>query len=284
MAKGKAQTEELNQMSERGVPILEALVELAASYGNEISKEDVYKAAEKGQITFKAIEEALKLMTAEGGIFNEQMERQSQTMDGWPRPSKTTVFLVFAELGEQIEKTFNIKEKMRAFIGWLQNLTAELKKPREEQEGFARALTEGLLGLKAFFWARFLTPSSIRLRRSSAWKGFKDRFLSNSADMTCRMEGAIESITGGSGNLNGCIRCGRIRLHGRRRRGTVSVSRRRHRPDRRKKQVEGLGGRGGRAAVTVDFRNLPRGTRTETRADSDTDLEVITGYAMQGAH
>ena len=47
MAKGKAQTEELNQMSERGVPILTALVDLAAKYGNEISKEDVYKAAEK---------------------------------------------------------------------------------------------------------------------------------------------------------------------------------------------------------------------------------------------
>ena len=52
----------------------------------------------------------------------------------------------------------------------------------------------------------------------------------------------------------------------------------------------GDGGGGGtsyrgssKASVTVDFRNMPRGTRTETRADSDTDLEVITGYAMQGA-
>ena len=43
------------------------------------------------------------------------------------------------------------------------------------------------------------------------------------------------------------------------------------------------GAREGNAHVTVDFRNMPRGTRTETRADSDTDLEVITGYAMQGA-
>ena len=42
-------------------------------------------------------------------------------------------------------------------------------------------------------------------------------------------------------------------------------------------------GRSGKASVTVDFRNMPRGTRTETRADSDTDLEVTTGYAMQSA-
>ena len=62
-------------------------MELAARYGNEISKEDVYKAAERGQITFKAIEEALQLMTAEGGIFNEQMVRQSETMKlAWLRP------------------------------------------------------------------------------------------------------------------------------------------------------------------------------------------------------
>ena len=47
----------------------------------------------------------------------------------------------------------------------------------------------------------------------------------------------------------------------------------------------GGGGRGesGKAAVTVDFRGMPRGARVETRADSDTDLEVTTGFAMQGA-
>ena len=42
-------------------------------------------------------------------------------------------------------------------------------------------------------------------------------------------------------------------------------------------------GGGGKANITVDFRNMPFGARVETRADSDTDLEVTTGYAMQGA-
>ena len=113
MAKGKAQTEELNQLSERGVPILTALVDLAAKYGNTISKEDVYRAAEKGQVTFKAIEEALQMMTAEGAIFNRQMERQSETLFGLSSTVKDNVFLAFAELGEQIDKTFDIKGKMR---------------------------------------------------------------------------------------------------------------------------------------------------------------------------
>ena len=48
--------------------------------------------------------------------------------------------------------------------------------------------------------------------------------------------------------------------------------------------MSGGGAGGGKASVIVDFRNMPRGTRTETRADSDTDLEVMTGYAMPGAH
>ena len=44
VSKGKAQTEELNQMSERGVPIIQALVDLHKDLGYEISKQDVYDA------------------------------------------------------------------------------------------------------------------------------------------------------------------------------------------------------------------------------------------------
>ena len=257
MAKGKAQTEELNQMSERGVPILQALVDLAAKYGKEISKEDVYKAAEKGQITFKAIEEALQLLTAEGAIFNAQMERQSQTLAGLSSTVKDNVFLAFAELGEQIAETFNIKENMRSFIVWLQELTAELKKPREEQEGFARALTEGLLAMKAVFEVvgaaiGFIGDSIAAIH--GAWKAFIDFFTANPPAWEGGPKAAAAS-------------------------GVSSL----FQPSAA--TAAGGGGRGesGRAAVTVDFRGMPRGARVETRADSDTDLEVTTGYAMQGA-
>ena len=148
MAKGKAQTEELNQMAERGIPILEALVKLAAKYGNEISKEDVYKAAERGQISFKAIEEALQSMTAEGGIFNEQMQKQSKTLFGLASTVKDNVFLAFAELGDQIEETFQVKESMRGLIVWLGELVAEMKKPAEAQQGFAKTITSSLESIK----------------------------------------------------------------------------------------------------------------------------------------
>ena len=91
-------------MAERGVPILGALVKLAANYGNEISKEDVYKAAEKGQISFKAVSEALGLMTSEGGIFHKQMEKQSKTLFGLLSTVKDNVFNVTAVIGDSIEE------------------------------------------------------------------------------------------------------------------------------------------------------------------------------------
>ena len=46
--------------------------------------------------------------------------------------------------------------------------------------------------------------------------------------------------------------------------------------------VEPRGPRG-QASISVDFSNMPRGTRVNTRADDDVDLEVTTGFAMQGA-
>ena len=40
---------------------------------------------------------------------------------------------------------------MKDFIGWVRNLTVELKKPAEEQEGFVRGITATLQGLKSTF-------------------------------------------------------------------------------------------------------------------------------------
>ena len=119
MTKGRVQTEELNQMSERGVPIMDALVELAATYGKEVSKEDVYKAAEKGQIRFRHLREALGLLTAEGGKFHRQMEMQSGTLFGLWSTLKDNVFLLAADIGEELDKQFGVKDGMRELIAWV---------------------------------------------------------------------------------------------------------------------------------------------------------------------
>ena len=141
VSKGKAQTEELNQLSERGVPIIQALVDLHKDLGYEISKQDVYDAAAAGKITAQNIEDALRRMSAEGGLFFKQMELQSQSLFGLVSTVKDNIFLGLREVGERIEKTFGVKEGMRKFIAWLGRLGAELKKPFAEQTGAAREIT-----------------------------------------------------------------------------------------------------------------------------------------------
>ena len=138
MGKGKAQTEELNQLSERGVPILNALVDLAARYGNEVSKEDVYRAAERGQISFKTLQEALELMTEKGGIFHDQMQKQSQTLSGLFSTLKDNVFNALVEIGEQIDRAFSVKDNMRRLIAWVGDATERFKRLAEERPGLVK--------------------------------------------------------------------------------------------------------------------------------------------------
>ena len=71
-----------------------------------------------------------------------------------------------------------------------------------------------------------------------------------------------------------------------RRTGSGSVAVQRPPRRRRRQGPRGAGGGrspGSRATVIIDHRNVPRGVKTDARADSDVDLEVTTGYAMQGA-
>jgi tape measure domain-containing protein len=75
--KGKIQAEELNQFSEAGIPIIK---ELQKQFG--ITASEVFKLGSSGKLTFKDMNEALKSMTKEGGIFFNAMITQSETLNG----------------------------------------------------------------------------------------------------------------------------------------------------------------------------------------------------------
>jgi tape measure domain-containing protein len=76
-AKGKMQAEELNQFAERGIPIIS---ELAAVVG--ATDKEIYKMAEQGKIGFPELQQAIKNMTNEGGMFFNLMEKQSASLTG----------------------------------------------------------------------------------------------------------------------------------------------------------------------------------------------------------
>ncbi len=96
-AKGKADSEALNQMSEAGIPIV---AELGKMYG--VSGDKVYNMASKGQIGAAALQQAFSRMSAEGGIFANMMQKQSQTAGGMWSTVVGKLQLLGATLGEQL--------------------------------------------------------------------------------------------------------------------------------------------------------------------------------------
>lgn len=76
-AKGKMDTEAMNQMVEAGIPIVKTLGSMFGRSGSEI-----YAMAEKGEITAAAVDRAFKRMSGAGGVFAGMMEKQSSTLTG----------------------------------------------------------------------------------------------------------------------------------------------------------------------------------------------------------
>lgn len=129
-AKGKAMTEELLQLSDRGIPIIQVLSEQLG-----VSKDKVFELASKSKISFEILEKALISMTTKGGIFQDQMIKQSRTLAGLWSTLKDNVSLAFAEFGMATVAALNLKEAMTSLttnIQWavekFRNLSPEAKK------------------------------------------------------------------------------------------------------------------------------------------------------------
>lgn len=118
-SKGKAMTEELLQLSDRGIPIISVL---AKKLG--VSKNAVFELASKSKISFGILESALVSMTKKGGIFEDQMQKQSATLAGAFSTLKDNVNLSLAALGNQIIETFDLKNTINTVIGVIQRATA----------------------------------------------------------------------------------------------------------------------------------------------------------------
>ena len=71
--KGKVQAEELAQLSERGVPVLQALSKTLG-----VTTEEIMDLGSKGKLSFALLEEALQSLGGAGGQYFGLMEKQSQ--------------------------------------------------------------------------------------------------------------------------------------------------------------------------------------------------------------
>jgi tape measure domain-containing protein len=112
---GRLFAEDINQLTGRGIPIIQ---ELAKQFG--VSDSEVKKLVESGQVGFPNIERAFIDMTSQGGKFAGMMEAQSKTTSGLFSTLKDTINEVFLTLGTPINDA--IRPLVEQAIGLVQKL------------------------------------------------------------------------------------------------------------------------------------------------------------------
>lgn len=88
-----------------------------------VSEKKIFKMAEQGKITFPLIEKALRSMTEEGGLFANQMDKQSQSLFGLFSTLKDTGVFALAELGNAMARSVNLAENMGKLTGFIEDMT-----------------------------------------------------------------------------------------------------------------------------------------------------------------
>ena len=74
---GRLFSEDINQLTGRGIPII---AELAKQFN--VAESEVKNMVEKGKVGFPELQKAMEAMTNEGGKFAGGMANQSQTLNG----------------------------------------------------------------------------------------------------------------------------------------------------------------------------------------------------------
>jgi len=113
---GRLFAEDINQLTGRGIPIIQ---ELAKQFG--VSDSEVKKLVESGQVGFPAIERAFVSMTSQGGKFAGMMEAQGKTTGGLFSTLKDSINEVFLTLGTPINDA--IRPLVEQAIVLVQQLT-----------------------------------------------------------------------------------------------------------------------------------------------------------------
>jgi tape measure domain-containing protein len=135
--KGKAMTEELLQLSDRGIPILQILADKMG-----VSKDAIFELASQGKISAKVIGEAFEEMTSKGGMFADQMAKQSETLSGKWSTLKDNAGLLAAAIGDKLapilKRTLDLMISLtQSATNFINNIGSGLKKLAQFRAGVA---------------------------------------------------------------------------------------------------------------------------------------------------
>ena len=102
MAQGRLYTQDLNQFTGRGIPMIS---ELAKQFG--VAESKVKELVESGKVGFPEVQQVIESLTNEGGKFGGLMEEQSKTITGQISNIEDSISMMFNELGQQSEGIIN---------------------------------------------------------------------------------------------------------------------------------------------------------------------------------
>ncbi len=168
VAKGKVTGEELRQMTEAGVPLMNALAE---SMG--VTTAQLSKLIEKGQVGIPQLNSALESMTSEGGQFFGMMEKQSQTMSGLWSTLMDNVKIFAREAGE--ESFEYLKAELSDLMNTLNQMAADgsLSAMAKDIGGSIATVVKVIVELVKII----LSMKEAIITVTGAWVGFKSAIL-----------------------------------------------------------------------------------------------------------
>ena len=102
MAQGRLYTQDLNQFTGRGIPMIE---ELAKVFG--VAESKVRDLVEAGKVGFPEVQKVIENLTGEGSKFGGLMEEQSKTITGQISNIEDGIGSMFNDMGKQSEGVIN---------------------------------------------------------------------------------------------------------------------------------------------------------------------------------
>lgn len=102
MAQGRLYTQDLNQFTGRGIPMIE---ELAKVFG--VAESKVRDLVEAGRVGFPEVQKVIENLTGEGSKFGGLMEEQSKTITGQISNIEDGIASMFNDMGKQSEVVIN---------------------------------------------------------------------------------------------------------------------------------------------------------------------------------
>ena len=102
MTQGRLYTQDLNQFTGRGIPMIR---ELAKVFG--VAEGEVKSLVEAGKVGFPEVQKVIQNLTNEGGMFYNLMQEQSKTITGQISNIEDAISTMFNEIGKANEGIIN---------------------------------------------------------------------------------------------------------------------------------------------------------------------------------